>query len=377
MVLTQLTHTQHHIICLEYKPGGLSTPCPLFVVSACAESLSPFHSSHARSSQPALEAAGGSGGLPPSTTNSGLSTPTASAHHSAGLDALPTTTSFLDFLQQGRGSGRRMRASGTGSGTGEQLTQTGSNAVTPRGGGSSGSLVATATANAAGLSLGGFAKLTHSSSWSAVRAAEARAAALSGIKAMPEKPLVLLYQLVELMKVLVDQLREKCLEERVESAASRQEKQEAAEGKAAAAAAAAASAGGAAAAMAAAAASGGGGEKQGGSAHTLQHSNSNRGTSSSAYSSLTTAPDDWRLDDNKPCSGERLLLMFDRWGGGVGGAQHGLYVETVTATVWAVLRQRWEGLAQWHCRCSGNCQPNAIRCTSWSIAMITACGRAG
>jgi len=227
-----------------------------------------------------------------------------------------------------------MRASGTGSGTGEQLTQTGSNAVTPHGGGSSGSLVATATANAAGLSLGGFAKLTHSSSWSAVRAAEARAAALSGIKAMPEKPLVLLYQLVELMKVLVDQLREKCLEERVESAASRQEKQEAAEGKAAAAAAAAAATAApapagaaatgtaAAGAVAAAAAPGGGGgnEKQGGSAHTLQHSNSTRGTSSSAYSSLTTAPDDWRLDDNKPCSGERLLLMFDRWAGVLVGA---------------------------------------------------------
>lgn len=42
-------------------------------------------------------------------------------------------------------------------------------------------------------------------SWSAVKAAEARAAALSGIKAMPDKPLVLLYQLVELMKVCVVQ----------------------------------------------------------------------------------------------------------------------------------------------------------------------------
>jgi hypothetical protein len=34
-----------------------------------------------------------------------------------------------------------------------------------------------------------------------VRQAEARAAALSGIRAMPERPLALLYQLVELMKV--------------------------------------------------------------------------------------------------------------------------------------------------------------------------------
>ena len=39
------------------------------------------------------------------------------------------------------------------------------------------------------------------------------------------------------------------------------------------------------------------------------------GSSSSAihYSSLTTAPDDWRLDGARPCSGERLLLMFDRY----------------------------------------------------------------
>lgn len=35
-------------------------------------------------------------------------------------------------------------------------------------------------------------------------------------------------------------------------------------------------------------------------------------TSSSSYSSLTTAPDDWKLDEARPCSGERLLLMFDR-----------------------------------------------------------------
>jgi hypothetical protein len=205
----------------------------------------------------------------------------------------------LDLLQQGRpGSGpqarRGIRASGTGSGSGEaQQQQQQHGAVTPRGGGgSSGSLVAAATANAAGLATAaGLSKLTHSASWSAARAAEARAAALSGIKAMPEKPLVLLFQLVELMKVLVDQLREKCLEERVEAAphhASAEKQQEAdkAGDKAAA-----------------------GGDKAAGG---LQPSTSARGISSSRYSSLASAPDDWRLDESKPCSGERLLLMFDR-----------------------------------------------------------------
>jgi hypothetical protein len=73
------------------------------------------------------------------------------------------------------------------------------------------------------------------------------------------------------LQVLVDQLREKCLEERLDLAGP--------------------------AAAAAAAAAGG-----------------SSSSSSSAYSSLTTSPDDWRLDEHKPCSGERLLLMFDRYG---------------------------------------------------------------
>lgn len=212
-------------------------------------------------------------------------------------------------MQQGRSGGgpqarRGTRASGTGSGSGEaqqqQQQQQQHGAVTPRGGGgASGSLVAAATANAAGLaSAAGLWKLTQSASWSAARAAEARAAALSGIKAMPEKPLVLLFQLVELMKVLVDQLREKCLEERVEAAPHHgsAEKQQEAPG---------ADKGG----DKAAAAAGAGGEKAAGG---LQPSNSARGISSSRYSSLASSPDDWRLDESKPCSGERLLLMFDR-----------------------------------------------------------------
>lgn len=32
-----------------------------------------------------------------------------------------------------------------------------------------------------------------------------------------------------------------------------------------------------------------------------------------SYSSLSQAPEEWTLEEGKPCSGERLLLMFDRW----------------------------------------------------------------
>lgn len=77
-------------------------------------------------------------------------------------------------------------------------------------------------------------------------------------------------------QVLVDELREKCLEERVESSSS----------------------------TAAAAAQ---------AALTAAGDKNPSPNSSSAYSSLTTSPDDWKLDQTKPCSGERLLLMFDRW----------------------------------------------------------------
>ena len=34
---------------------------------------------------------------------------------------------------------------------------------------------------------------------------------------------------------------------------------------------------------------------------------------SRGYSALTQGPDEWALEAGKPCSGERLLLMFDRW----------------------------------------------------------------
>ena len=31
------------------------------------------------------------------------------------------------------------------------------------------------------------------------------------------------------------------------------------------------------------------------------------------YSSLSQEAREWGLDQSKPCSGERMLLMFDRW----------------------------------------------------------------
>ena len=34
---------------------------------------------------------------------------------------------------------------------------------------------------------------------------------------------------------------------------------------------------------------------------------------SRGYSALTQSPSEWQLESGKPCSGERLLLTFDRW----------------------------------------------------------------
>jgi len=81
------------------------------------------------------------------------------------------------------------------------------------------------------------------------------------IKNMPEQPLALLRRLVDLMKVLVGQLRELCLHEKVEPGAH----------------------------------TGGAGI-------------------GARYSSLSHEPrTEWQLEPGKPCSGERMLLMFDRW----------------------------------------------------------------
>ncbi|GMH42191.1 hypothetical protein BSKO_10110 [Bryopsis sp. KO-2023] len=73
------------------------------------------------------------------------------------------------------------------------------------------------------------------------------------IQGMPEDPLPLLYRMVELMQVLVDELLEMCM----------------AEGQ--------------------------------------------LDLSSKAYSSLSQDPSEWEEEESKPCTGERLLLMYDRW----------------------------------------------------------------
>ncbi|KAK9799737.1 hypothetical protein WJX73_006464 [Symbiochloris irregularis] len=73
------------------------------------------------------------------------------------------------------------------------------------------------------------------------------------IHPMPEHPLELLRKLVDHIQVVVEQLRQKCLQE-------------------------------------------GRGE-----------------VGARGYSALTQAPTEWVLEPGKPCGGERLLLMFDRW----------------------------------------------------------------
>ena len=37
------------------------------------------------------------------------------------------------------------------------------------------------------------------------------------------------------------------------------------------------------------------------------------GAAGKGYNALTQSAKEWSLEPAKPCSGERLLLMFDRW----------------------------------------------------------------
>ena len=37
------------------------------------------------------------------------------------------------------------------------------------------------------------------------------------------------------------------------------------------------------------------------------------GPAGRGYNALTQSAKEWTLEPSKPCSGERLLLMFDRW----------------------------------------------------------------
>ena len=39
------------------------------------------------------------------------------------------------------------------------------------------------------------------------------------------------------------------------------------------------------------------------------------GAAGKGYNALTQSAKEWTLEPAKPCSGERLLLMFDRWQG--------------------------------------------------------------
>ncbi|KAL6765050.1 histidine phosphatase superfamily-domain-containing protein [Haematococcus lacustris] len=101
-----------------------------------------------------------------------------------------------------------------------------------------------------------------------------------GVAGKPESPLALLRRLVELLKVLVAQLRELCVQEGLNS---RQ-------------------------ASGAAAGSGPPSAPSGPSLPPL-----GAGGGPQRYSSVSHGPAEWRLDPGRPCSGERMLLMYDRW----------------------------------------------------------------
>lgn len=149
--------------------------------------------------------------------------PPLSSSTAATLYRLPTTTSCLDLLQQGQ-SATTTTSSKTDTGSPPQQQQQQPSLKHSLSHGSS-SLAATAALNAANAATGStssnsnsppvsvdasktsavssgavLSRLGSSSGW-AHRAAEARAAAVSGIKSMPERPLALLYRLVDLMKV--------------------------------------------------------------------------------------------------------------------------------------------------------------------------------
>ncbi|KAJ9526580.1 hypothetical protein QJQ45_017659 [Haematococcus lacustris] len=102
-----------------------------------------------------------------------------------------------------------------------------------------------------------------------------------GVAGKPESPLALLRRLVELLKVLVAQLRELCVQEGLNS---RQ-------------------------ASGAAAGSGPPSAPSGPSLPPLWGA----GGGPQRYSSVSHGPAEWRLEPGRPCSGERMLLMYDRW----------------------------------------------------------------
>lgn len=102
-----------------------------------------------------------------------------------------------------------------------------------------------------------------------------------GVRGMPDNPLQLLRRLVELIRHLVSQLRELCLKETLVPDPV------------------------------------GSGSVSGGGHHGHHTGGALGGAGgagvSSRYSSLSHEPGEWALEPGLPCSGERLLLMFDRW----------------------------------------------------------------
>lgn len=148
---------------------------------------------------------------------------TSSSSTAATLARLPTTTSCLDLLHQG------IAAAAASTGSSSKADSSPSPPQQPKDTSSHGSssLAATAAVNAAhaalaaaaaaaaatetksseinsgtGSSSGSLLRTGSSAAGWAFRAAEARAAALSGIRTMPDRPLALLYQMVGLMKVI-------------------------------------------------------------------------------------------------------------------------------------------------------------------------------
>jgi len=100
---------------------------------------------------------------------------------------------------------------------------------------------------------------------------------------MPPDPLALLRKLYGLLGELVDCLRQKCMED------SKREKEKAI-----------------------AAANGGG--SNGSVSGTSAGGSTSGGGSGKNFSALTQDPRDWMPpDEGQPCTGEKLLLMFDRW----------------------------------------------------------------
>lgn len=95
------------------------------------------------------------------------------------------------------------------------------------------------------------------------------------IQHLPDDPLQLLTRMVDLIRVLVDVLRQKCLDEKTSTERPSTGLSRSTSG--------------------------------------VQGRSEDGDSKPGSYSALTQAPEEWRQVEGQPCSGERLLLMFDRW----------------------------------------------------------------